>query len=115
MKERWQRHYMHGKNVATGEETETHVTKRKLKTPKPPLPVPEAVAEGTPAQRAGSRRVLLDDGAAEVAVHRRTELRAGHAIVGPALVDQDDTTTFVPRGWRGQVHAAGSLVLERSA
>jgi N-methylhydantoinase A len=59
--------------------------------------------------------VLLDDGAAEVAVHRRTELRAGHAIAGPALVDQDDTTTFVPRGWRGQVHAAGSLVLERSA
>jgi N-methylhydantoinase A len=84
-------------------------------TPKPPLPVPEAVAEGTPAPRAGSRRVLLDDGAAEVAVHRRTELRAGHAIAGPALVDQDDTTTFVPRGWRGQVHAAGSLVLERSA
>jgi len=38
MKERWQRHYMHGKNVATGEESGTHVTKRKLKTPKPPLP-----------------------------------------------------------------------------
>jgi hypothetical protein len=40
MKERWQRHYMHGKNVAGGQ-AETHQTKRKLKEPKPvakPLP-----------------------------------------------------------------------------
>jgi hypothetical protein len=37
MKERWQRHYMHGKTV-TWTEIETHVTKRKLKAPKPPLP-----------------------------------------------------------------------------
>jgi hypothetical protein len=40
-KQRWQRHYMAGKNVATGEEVDSHVTKRKLKAPlapKPPLP-----------------------------------------------------------------------------
>lgn len=38
MRQRWQRHYMQGKNVATGEEAESHVTKRKLKAPAPPLP-----------------------------------------------------------------------------
>jgi hypothetical protein len=38
MKARWQRHYMQGKNVATGGASETHVTKRRLKEPKPPLP-----------------------------------------------------------------------------
>jgi hypothetical protein len=38
MRERWQRHYMHGRNVATGDAAESHVTKRKLKAPKPPLP-----------------------------------------------------------------------------
>jgi hypothetical protein len=41
MKDRWQRHYMHGKNVASGAAAETHQTKRKLKEPKPmakPLP-----------------------------------------------------------------------------
>jgi hypothetical protein len=38
MRARWQRHYMTGKNVATGDGAETHVTKRRLKTPKPPLP-----------------------------------------------------------------------------
>ncbi len=38
MRERWQRHYMKGTNAATGEKSGEHVTKRKLKTPKPPLP-----------------------------------------------------------------------------
>jgi hypothetical protein len=38
VKARWQRHYMHGKNVATGGSTETHVTKRRLKELKAPLP-----------------------------------------------------------------------------
>lgn len=41
MRERWQRHYMTGKNAATGQAAESHVTKRKLKAPsapKPPLP-----------------------------------------------------------------------------
>jgi hypothetical protein len=37
MKARWQRHYMKGETVAGGA-ADTHVTKRKLKTPKPPLP-----------------------------------------------------------------------------
>jgi hypothetical protein len=38
VKSGWQRHYMRGENAATGESAETHVTKRKLKAPKPPLP-----------------------------------------------------------------------------
>ena len=37
MKARWQRHYMTGKTVS-GEAAESHVTKRRLKAPKPPLP-----------------------------------------------------------------------------
>ena len=38
VRERWQRHYMRGTNVATGDAAGEHVTKRKLKTPMPPLP-----------------------------------------------------------------------------
>jgi hypothetical protein len=38
MRERWQRHYMRGTNVATGGAAEDHATKRRLKAPKPPLP-----------------------------------------------------------------------------
>lgn len=36
LREKWQRHYMRGNKVA-GEKAETHVTKRRLKPPKPPL------------------------------------------------------------------------------
>ena len=50
-------------------------------------------------------------GASEIAVHRRSALSGGHAIAGPALVDQDDTTVYLPPGWSGVVHASGSLIL----
>lgn len=38
VRDRWQRHYMRGTNVATGDEAGDHVTKRRLKAPMPPLP-----------------------------------------------------------------------------
>jgi N-methylhydantoinase A len=66
-----------------------------------------------PPLPAGSRR--LGRVAREVPVHRRSALLAGHAIEGPALVDQDDTTVFVAPGWRSVVHDSGSLMLERVA
>jgi N-methylhydantoinase A/oxoprolinase/acetone carboxylase beta subunit len=31
---------------------------------------------------------------------------------GPAIVDQPDTTTLLPRGWRCRVAAGGILLLE---
>ena len=33
---------------------------------------------------------------------------------GPALVDQNDTTVYLPPGWNGTVHASGSLILEHT-
>jgi len=38
MRERWQRNYMKGRNVATGDDAPSHVTKRRLHPPKAPLP-----------------------------------------------------------------------------
>ena len=82
-------------------------------TTKPPLPTPGTVPAGTPAPVAGSRRVL-DSGteAGDIPVYRRGALASGHVMAGPALVDQDDTTVYLPPGWRGTVHASGSLILE---
>jgi hypothetical protein len=39
MKDRWQRHYMKGQKVDGGHRPKP-TTKRKLKTPKPPKPLP---------------------------------------------------------------------------
>jgi N-methylhydantoinase A len=47
----------------------------------------------------------------DAAVYRRAELLAGHALDGPAIVEQDDTTTLVPAGFRAEVDPFGNLVI----
>ncbi len=39
---------------------------------------------------------------------------AREAVVGPAVVAEDDCTIWVPAGWRGRVGVGGALVLERA-
>jgi N-methylhydantoinase A len=51
----------------------------------------------------------------KIPAYRRGELRPGARIAGPALVVEPQTTTLVPRGWRGGVTAAGHLLLEKTA
>jgi N-methylhydantoinase A len=43
----------------------------------------------------------------------RDAMPAGLEFVGPALVQQSDTTTLVEPGWSGRVDAASNLVLVR--
>jgi len=38
LRARWQRHYLRGINIATGDAADNHATKRKLKAPMPPPP-----------------------------------------------------------------------------
>jgi N-methylhydantoinase A len=54
-------------------------------------------------------------GFADTAVYRRTALGPGDRIDGPAIVEQMDSTTVVPPGWRADVAAEGSLLMEREA
>jgi N-methylhydantoinase A len=43
---------------------------------------------------------------------QREALRPGARFVGPAIIAQNDTTTCLPRGFRGRVDGWGNLVLE---
>ena len=45
------------------------------------------------------------------AIHDRTRLRAGQTLPGPAIVEQDDTTVLVPRGFVGTVDAFGNITI----
>jgi len=81
--------------------------------PKPPLSQPPQVERGTAAPRAGSRCVRVGGRLVDVATHARGALATGHVLQGPALVDQADTTVYVPAGWGGVVHESGSLLLSR--
>jgi len=81
--------------------------------------VPPAIPAGdeTPAAaaRAGSRRVVFEDGGKPVGleadVYRRTALQAGNRVKGPAIVQQMDTTTVIPRGVVATVDRHGNLVV----
>ncbi|MBY0331476.1 MAG: hydantoinase/oxoprolinase family protein [Acetobacteraceae bacterium] len=80
--------------------------------PSPAAPNPGA---GTvEAALAGHQRMRLRGGAtAEAPIYDRARLGAGAALAGPAILVQLDATTLLPPGWRAQVHAAGSLLLQR--
>jgi N-methylhydantoinase A len=62
-------------------------------------------------------RILLPERQAtvEAAVYDRAALKAGDTLEGPAIVEQDDTTTLVTPGWHGRVDAHGNLVLTRTS
>ena len=65
----------------------------------------------------GTRRILLSEQTepVEAAVFDRATLPVGHAIAGPAIVEQADTTTVIEPGWSATVTEAGDLIIERDA
>jgi N-methylhydantoinase A len=77
-----------------------------------PSPVSDA-APSRPVQRQ-TRRVLIDPaiGFEIAAIYQRAALEVGQRFVGPAIVEQPDTTTLVPTGWCCRVEAGGILLLE---
>ena len=79
-------------------------------TPKPEL---KAVPAGQgPAKPAGRRVIHYRKQRYESAVYHRRDLLAGQHLDGPAIVEQEDTTTLVPAGFRASVDAFGNLVIE---
>jgi N-methylhydantoinase A/oxoprolinase/acetone carboxylase beta subunit len=67
----------------------------------------------TPAASAHARAVWFspDAGPVETPVLARAGLAAGRTIVGPAIIEQSDTTTVVYPGHVCEVHGSGSLIL----
>ncbi len=63
------------------------------------------------------RAVLFPGETARVdaAIHDRALIAAGERIVGPAIVEQTDSTTLLPPGWSAEVTGGAALLLTRSA
>ncbi len=79
-------------------------------TPKPEL---KAVPTGRgPTQPAGHRSIHYRKHRYVASVYHRRDLLAGQHVDGPAVVEQEDTTTLVPAGFRASVDAFGNLVIE---
>jgi N-methylhydantoinase A len=80
------------------------------------MPKPRIVPLRSGAASAGAettRVVRLFGREVSAGVRERSELGVGQRIAGPAVVNQMDTTTWIPEGWQASVVSAGELVLER--
>ena len=60
-----------------------------------------------PIRVAGARAPVM------AAIYHRAAMPAGMTFAGPAIVEQDDTTTLVEPGWHGVVLDNGNLLLTR--
>jgi N-methylhydantoinase A len=79
-------------------------------TPKPELkPVPTGTGPATPA---GRRPIHYRKQRFEAGVYHRRDLLAGQHLDGPAIVEQEDTTTLILANFRASVDAFGNLVIE---
>ena len=58
-------------------------------------------------------RVAGARGQVRAAIYHRPAMPAGMTFAGPAIVEQDDTTTLVEPDWRGTVLDNGNLLLTR--
>ena len=71
----------------------------------------QAARASSAAAAAGERGVIGDDGVERVTrIVRRGRL--GDPVAGPAVIEEADSTTFVPEGWTAADAAEGCLVLE---
>jgi len=77
----------------------------------PVRPPPLASSEHAPRAR-GRREVRVRGEHFTAQVFAREDLRAGHTLDGPAIVEQPDTTVWVLPRWRARVHTDGTLILE---
>jgi N-methylhydantoinase A len=79
------------------------------------MPKARVVAAPDPAMRdvATTRQIRLFGRSLSAAVHSRATLRDGEILLGPAIVNQMDTTTLVPPEWQARPVRSGALVLER--
>lgn len=61
----------------------------------------------------GQRKLYIAGGWHTAPVYDRSALHTDNVLVGPAIIEQLDTTTVVPPGWRAQAHRSGSLLLTK--
>ena len=82
----------------------------------PPPDLPGETETDRPLEEAeiGTRPVWFDaDGPTTTTAYDRSELHYGHALDGPAILHQYDTTIVVPPGWHAHIDEHQNVRLER--
>lgn len=74
----------------------------------PPAKLPAATSQPVPSSK---RAVYFDGKGVEATIHARDELFAGSRVLGPAIIEQDDSTTVIPPNWEATTDEWGSLLI----
>jgi N-methylhydantoinase A len=68
------------------------------------------------APRPAGRRAVFDGRSGrsiDVPVYRREALPPGSAFAGPAVVAEDETSTYITASFTAHIDASGSIVMDR--
>jgi N-methylhydantoinase A len=107
--ERHERLYAHADRAADVELIDLRATVTGV-TPKLRLPrLPRGPGQATPFAH---RPIHYRKERHQAGVYRRLDLLAGQHVEGPAIIEQDDTTTVIPAGFRADVDDFGNLVIQ---
>ncbi len=82
------------------------------KTPKPSFA--ERIVAATDVAPQETVTVSHRGGEIAAGLFQRRDLKPGSRFAGPAVIIQDDTTTWAPPGFTGQVDGYGNLILSRA-
>jgi N-methylhydantoinase A len=83
----------------------------------PPWSFDKVSYETVTATRGGTFREAifnLEAGPVKAKVVERHSLAVGDVVVGPAILEQSDTTTLVSPGWTATVITGGNIMMERN-
>ncbi|MEB2271567.1 hydantoinase/oxoprolinase family protein [Bacillus safensis] len=61
------------------------------------------------------RRIFIEEKEYEASVYNRDTLSVGSIVNGPAVIEQDDTTTLILPNWTGSIDQSGNLVISKEA
>jgi N-methylhydantoinase A len=84
-----------------------------IKSPK--LPRVETGDGAIDHARSGHRRAYFGDSWHEADVYRRDDLRAGDAVVGPAVIEEFGSTLPIAPGFSGRLDRAGNCILSKNS
>ena len=89
-----------------------------LATTQPAKPEPIAPVARSGAPEAIGSRVYFDGKAGAgitIPLYRREAMTPGATISGPAIIAEDETSTFVSTSFDAHIDAAGCIVMDRKA
>ncbi|WP_456265796.1 MULTISPECIES: hydantoinase/oxoprolinase family protein [unclassified Bacillus (in: firmicutes)] len=82
----------------------------------PPLPFsPVHESSGQSLKPYEYRRIFIEEKEYEAPVYNRDTLSVGSIVNGPAVIEQDDTTTLILPNWAGSIDPSGNLVISKEA